>query len=392
MKTIKFITFIAITLTLSINAFAKPQNSPAQNTGKAYLGVRIDPRPLPELLCKHLKLKNCQGLRISNVQQDSPADKAGLEKDDIIISANGKNIARYDDLAKTIQEIGSGKKIKLEIIHLGERKTITAKLTSLEKLSNHKWKYPLEPEFAEIWRPGKMFHFDPKNSKWVEVPFEKLRKQSEEFNKQMKELMESIPMPPAMTMKIMPGMPYDGNAGEMYVFGHYDDNKVFDVTIDGNPNDKNTKVRLRCGKQIYEAPIGNLQAIPKEFRETVEQDIEAAKKSRDEEIEYLGKGRGGLSYYSFSSGHDDDDDDDFDEQENRTHDLKAEDFDTPAPFPSHFRIKEFDEQIDQLSEQQQQMDEQIEDLQKQIEQLEKKINELTDIIKNSPLLKPQAQV
>ena len=46
--------------------------------GRPYIGVRLDPAPLPELLTKHLGLETGQGIRIRNVNIGSPADTIGL--------------------------------------------------------------------------------------------------------------------------------------------------------------------------------------------------------------------------------------------------------------------------------------------------------------------------
>jgi S1-C subfamily serine protease len=53
---------------------------------RPYMGVWLDTSPLPDLLIKHLGLSPSQGIRITNVHRDSPADRAGLERDDIIIA------------------------------------------------------------------------------------------------------------------------------------------------------------------------------------------------------------------------------------------------------------------------------------------------------------------
>ena len=50
-----------------------------EKSPRPYLGVKLDPNPLPELLVKHLNLDSDRGLLIKNIQRDSPADKAGLE-------------------------------------------------------------------------------------------------------------------------------------------------------------------------------------------------------------------------------------------------------------------------------------------------------------------------
>lgn len=56
----------------------------------------------------------------------SPADKAGLVENDIILELNGKKITESNSLAKQIQKYQPGDEIKLKVLHDGEEKTVTA--------------------------------------------------------------------------------------------------------------------------------------------------------------------------------------------------------------------------------------------------------------------------
>ena len=60
--------------------------------------MRLDPEPLPELLVKHLRLEPETGLRVQNVLIGSPADKIGLEQDDLIVALNGKPVRDFEDI------------------------------------------------------------------------------------------------------------------------------------------------------------------------------------------------------------------------------------------------------------------------------------------------------
>ena len=63
----------------------------------------------------------------------SPAAKAGIEAGDVITAVNGKTITDARDLARTIGMMAPESTAKLDVLHKGERKTVTvtlAKLTS----------------------------------------------------------------------------------------------------------------------------------------------------------------------------------------------------------------------------------------------------------------------
>ena len=122
---------------------------------RPYIGVMLDVVPLPDLLVKHLGLEPGQGIRIANIHRDSPADKAGLERDDIIIGFEGGLVDDRQQFVDNVRKAGIGTEISLEIIHLGKRNTVKLTLEGLK--GDFDLKYPPEPEVVQSWRPGKIF-------------------------------------------------------------------------------------------------------------------------------------------------------------------------------------------------------------------------------------------
>ena len=125
MKTRNITLFISTALLLAGMAFG----AESDNT-QPYLGVLLDMAPLPELLTKHLGLPPGQGVRIRNIQKNSPAEETGLERDDIVIRIGGKDIYKYESIVLTVQEAQVGEEISLEVIHLGKHKTVKVKLAA----------------------------------------------------------------------------------------------------------------------------------------------------------------------------------------------------------------------------------------------------------------------
>ena len=104
------------------------------------MGIKLDPIPLPDLLRKHLDLSPDQGIRIINIYRDSPADKAGLERDDIIIGFQGKDLNSNSELVSAVRQAGVGAEVSLEVIHLGQRKTVELKLEAVNgKVDLNQW-------------------------------------------------------------------------------------------------------------------------------------------------------------------------------------------------------------------------------------------------------------
>ena len=62
---------------------------------------------------------------------DSPADKAGLQRGDVIIAVNGNKIDNHQDLVFRIRQFMAGDTVNLEIVRKAEKKNISVKLTEV---------------------------------------------------------------------------------------------------------------------------------------------------------------------------------------------------------------------------------------------------------------------
>jgi serine protease Do len=71
-----------------------------------------------------------RGARIGDlaVIPGSPADKAGLEENDIILEVNGEKITQKTPLENVIASLAVGDKVTLKILHDGKEKTVTVTL------------------------------------------------------------------------------------------------------------------------------------------------------------------------------------------------------------------------------------------------------------------------
>ena len=65
------------------------------------------------------------GGNVVDVTEGSPADEAGLKKNDVITSANGDPIKGRDDLVKLIRSCAAGDKVELTVYRQGETVTLT---------------------------------------------------------------------------------------------------------------------------------------------------------------------------------------------------------------------------------------------------------------------------
>jgi S1-C subfamily serine protease len=91
---------------------------------RKYIGVSL--QPLTKDLATYFGVKDGTGLLVAEVNDDSPAEKAGIKVGDVILKADGKAIGEVDELSDTIQGKKSGDKIKLEIIR--DRKSLAVEV------------------------------------------------------------------------------------------------------------------------------------------------------------------------------------------------------------------------------------------------------------------------
>jgi membrane-associated protease RseP (regulator of RpoE activity) len=125
-----------------------------------WLGVKVDIIPIPAEFAKHLGLEPGQGARISNIVAGSPAEKAGLERDDIILSVQGTKAAGAVSIITALDRAGIGAQISLEVLHLGQRKTVQAQVGSLPQgdPGNTGLKYPMDDfDFFASPFPGSLY-------------------------------------------------------------------------------------------------------------------------------------------------------------------------------------------------------------------------------------------
>jgi serine protease Do/serine protease DegQ len=85
----------------------------------------------PELMTA-FNLTNKQGAAISRIESNSPAEQAGLEAGDIIVSANGKAIKDSHDIRNLVGLLQVGDNIELEYYHGKEKKTVTVAIGKAE--------------------------------------------------------------------------------------------------------------------------------------------------------------------------------------------------------------------------------------------------------------------
>lgn len=94
---------------------------------RGWLGVQVQ-RITPDL-AKQFNLRNDKGALIADVVQKSPADKAGLQRGDVIIKFNGKIVDDPLGLKNMVATTLPNEKVLIEIIRDGNQKTLAVTIS-----------------------------------------------------------------------------------------------------------------------------------------------------------------------------------------------------------------------------------------------------------------------
>ncbi len=97
---------------------------------RGWLGVLI--QDVTKELAKSFGLDATKGALVSEVVKDSPAEKAGLERGDVILEFGGIAIDKRNDLPRLVADRGPGAKADLLVLRKGKKKTLTVTLGELK--------------------------------------------------------------------------------------------------------------------------------------------------------------------------------------------------------------------------------------------------------------------
>lgn len=132
-KKLLFTTSVAVGALLAVTTsaqnlhFINNNANSAQNSATIkvkWLGVAVE--NLSDALRSQLggRIKDGSGVIIRNVQPNSPADRAGLQRHDILMSVDGKAISSADQLYQIVQQSKTDEAISVDIIRAGEFKSL----------------------------------------------------------------------------------------------------------------------------------------------------------------------------------------------------------------------------------------------------------------------------
>jgi len=99
------------------------------NVTRGYLGVSI--QDVSDDIAASVGMEEAIGALVTEPRPDSPAQKAGIQSGDIILSVNGEEIGDARDLARIIGQFSPETAVEVTLWRDGENKSFTVKLATL---------------------------------------------------------------------------------------------------------------------------------------------------------------------------------------------------------------------------------------------------------------------
>jgi membrane-associated protease RseP (regulator of RpoE activity) len=98
--------------------------------GRTYIGVSL--AGLTPELREHFGAPKDSGVMVESVQEDSPAEKAGIKVGDIVLSVDGKDVKTSADLRGGLRDKKEGDSVRLEVLRGRSRQTIVTTVKERE--------------------------------------------------------------------------------------------------------------------------------------------------------------------------------------------------------------------------------------------------------------------
>ncbi|HXX65264.1 MAG TPA: trypsin-like peptidase domain-containing protein, partial [Bacteroidota bacterium] len=92
---------------------------------QAYLGVALQPVPMPESFQKKFALTGDRGIMVLNIEPGGPAERGGILIGDIVLEIEGKAVDTIEDLQTALGSEKIGKATTVRVIRGGELKELS---------------------------------------------------------------------------------------------------------------------------------------------------------------------------------------------------------------------------------------------------------------------------
>ena len=146
-----------------------PPDEPSDQTfsffidGGSFLGIYAENINRENMGRYHMS--QVRGVGVTQVVKDSPAEKAGLRKDDVILRIDGENVSSVRKLNRLVSELAPDQSVRVSFSRGGAEQEVTA---TVAKRSNQSFAGDLIPGGPRVW---KWEGPDSRSFKWEGAPF-----------------------------------------------------------------------------------------------------------------------------------------------------------------------------------------------------------------------------
>jgi len=98
---------------------------------RGWLGVGI--QDISKQVAEYYGIKSRKGVLVTEVFPNDPADIAGIEPQDIILSIDGKEVGTAREITSIIANIGVGETVKIKVLRNGKTRTFKVKIVKREE-------------------------------------------------------------------------------------------------------------------------------------------------------------------------------------------------------------------------------------------------------------------
>ena len=121
---------IGFAVPINMAKFVVPQLAQHGRVVRGWLGVTI--QPMTTELAKSFGVAHADGVLVANVQEGSPAAKAGVKPGDIIVDFDGQKVGRTTDLSRLVAATPVGKDVRVTVLREGKAVPLNAHIARMD--------------------------------------------------------------------------------------------------------------------------------------------------------------------------------------------------------------------------------------------------------------------
>lgn len=166
----------------------------------SFIGVKL--QSLNKQLGEYFGVEKARGALIQEVEEDSPAEKAGLKAGDVIVAIDDEKVRDVDDVIEIIGDTDAGEKVEIAVLRDRKEKKFKVEVEERDDFGGLDYRYMIDlpdvPDIGDIdIRVPKMrglFLGDFSDDELIfeqeefEHEMKRLRKDLEELRKELKEI------------------------------------------------------------------------------------------------------------------------------------------------------------------------------------------------------------